>query len=704
MNFLFPIFLAGITAISLPIILHMIRRNTRKRVMFSSLMFLRTTMPRFRNRSRPENLLLLILRCIIICLLVLAFMRPFFNKPIETLPVNQGKRTVLLIDTSASMRRAGIWDRVVNQAQSVLEDIQPTDRASVITFDQNTNTIIGFESWNELDVDQRIPIVTKEISDLSPTWSSTNLGNALVTAAEAIEDDEVSTQQPIGQNQIVLISDLQQGSNIDALHNYEWPGGIELVVKSIPAKGTTNAAMQVVTNRNYLTRSDSNAKPRIRIMNSADAMVEQFQLSWTSDNPTIASEKPLDVYVPPGYSVVTEIPAEPNVITGHKLLLSGDNQDFDNTLYLAPNLENQVDILYIGNDQPEDSGQMLYYLQRAFLPTTALEPQLVAKQADNLSERDISSAQLIIITDAIQQGQIQQLRRQLESGSTVLLAIKSPDAASTLASLIDLSNVDCREAQVDKYAMISSIEFEHPLMTSFSDPRFGDFTKIHFWKYRSIDIENIPNSRILAAFDNGDPAWFEVPVGKGSLLVLTSSWQPSDSQFALSSKFVPFLYSILEYNGILSGQQSQYVVGDHVRIPKAGTSESGDIQIRKPDNSIIKLESGQEVFEQTDMPGIYTIESERGNQLFAINLPAEECRTAPMPLEEIEQLGVSFEDTSQSAEDKILQAKQNSFIKLENEQKLWRWLIIALLVVLILETWLAGWLTRPAVSDQGESK
>ena len=65
MSFLYPLFLAGITAISLPIILHLIRRHTRKRVTFSSLMFLRTTVPRFKNRSRLENLPLLILRCII---------------------------------------------------------------------------------------------------------------------------------------------------------------------------------------------------------------------------------------------------------------------------------------------------------------------------------------------------------------------------------------------------------------------------------------------------------------------------------------------------------------------------------------------------------------------------------------------------------------------------------------------------------------
>ena len=52
MNFLFPLFLAGIAAVAVPIVLHLVRRHTRDRVTFSSLMFLRTTRPRFTSRSR----------------------------------------------------------------------------------------------------------------------------------------------------------------------------------------------------------------------------------------------------------------------------------------------------------------------------------------------------------------------------------------------------------------------------------------------------------------------------------------------------------------------------------------------------------------------------------------------------------------------------------------------------------------------------
>ena len=705
MSFLYPLFLAGITAISLPIILHMIRRHTRKRVTFSSLMFLRTTVPRFKNRSRLENLPLLILRCLILCLLALAFSRPFFLKPLEGEPNPVGRRIVLLIDTSASMRRTGIWTQAVSEARSILNDLDPTDRMSVISFDQNTSTLIGFEGWSELEPGRRVATVIEEISGLSPTWSSTNLGNALVTAAEVIEDDEINDRgQGYNQGQVVLISDLQQGSNLDALHTYQWPQEVELVVKAIKAQGNTNAAMQLVTNRDYLSGAGSDELPRIRITNSADATVEQFQLSWADDDPARAASKTVDIYIPPGHSIVTDVPGEPNSIPGRKLVLKGDDHNFDNTLYLAPKLDRQINILYIGNDDAEDPEHMLYYLRRAFQPAGTFQPNVVSQRPDNsTSNTDLSATHLVVVGDSIDREHTASLRQIIEAGGTILLAMNSVDAAATIAALTGLENMNCQEAQVDEYAMLGPIDFEHPLLSPFSEPRFGDFTKIHFWKYRRINIENLSTARVLARFDNDDPALFELPVGQGSLLVLTSGWNPSDSQLALSSKFVPLLYSILEYNGVFDGQQSQYFVTDRIRIPQRRTTEPANIQVRKPDNTLIDLEAGQQDFAQTELPGIYTLESPGDNQLFAVNLAPQEFRTAPLPLDEIEQFGISFQGSSNVPVQKTLQAKQHSgLVDMENRQKLWRLMLIALLVVLIVETWLAGWLTRPAVLTQGE--
>ncbi|UCG48348.1 MAG: BatA domain-containing protein, partial [Phycisphaerales bacterium] len=127
MSFLYPLLLAGVAAIGLPILAHMIRSKARKRVEFSSLMFVPVTLPRFSKRSRIEHVLLLILRCAVFCLLAFAFSRPFFKQAPTENPTGLAKRTALLIDTSASMRRAGLWGGALGEARSVLKDAGPAD-------------------------------------------------------------------------------------------------------------------------------------------------------------------------------------------------------------------------------------------------------------------------------------------------------------------------------------------------------------------------------------------------------------------------------------------------------------------------------------------------------------------------------------------------------------------------------------------------
>jgi hypothetical protein len=198
----------------------------------------------------------------------------------------------------------------------------------------------------------------------------------------------------------------------------------------------------------------------------------------------------------------------------------------------------------------------------------------------------------------------------------------------------------------------------------------------------------------LARFDDGSAAFVEVPVGKGSLLILLSGWQPSDSQLALSSKFVPLLYSILEQSGGLKAQLSQYWVGDEVTL--VSTNGPTSLSITKPDNTTVTVAKGEK-FLQTDLPGIYAVASDPPLR-FAVNLDPVESKTAPLPIEELERLGVPLKKEKPPETVKQREQKQQQLLaaELEKRQQLWRWLVVAALVVLIFETWLAGWLTRRA--------
>ena len=77
----------------------------KERVRFSTLMFLKESPPRLTKRSHLENILLLLMRCAVICLLAISFARPYIQRAsVEPPKPNSGRRFVILLDTSASLR------------------------------------------------------------------------------------------------------------------------------------------------------------------------------------------------------------------------------------------------------------------------------------------------------------------------------------------------------------------------------------------------------------------------------------------------------------------------------------------------------------------------------------------------------------------------------------------------------------------------
>ena len=236
--------------------------------------------------------------------------------------------------------------------------------------------------------------------------------------------------------------------------------------------------------------------------------------------------------------------------------------------------------------------------------------------------------------------------------------------------------------------MLGEIAFEHPLFASLAGPQFNDFTKIRFWKYRRIDGPRLGDARVLARFENGDAAIIEKPMGKGRLVVLASGWQPADSQLARSSKFVPLMSALLESPHPRPMVAANQRVGDRVPLPAADAAAKNTI-VRKPDGALVTIARATAFFDQTDQPGLYTLDTPAGATSFAVNLDPLESKTTAMPVETIEQFGVRLVNHSRTNIDRD-QLRQMYNAELEGRQKLWRWLILSVIGILIFETWLAG--------------
>ncbi len=689
MSFLAPLFFLGALALAGPVIFHLIRRTTRQRKVFGSLMFLRPSPPRLTRRSRIEHILLLLLRCAVLGLLAAAFARPFFKQHAPAAPVQAAKRVLVLVDDSASMRRANLWADAQARASALFHAASPADQVAVFTFDRRLRPVMGFEQWNAAVPAERAALASGKLGQLSPGWSGTHLGAALIAAAETLADSDAKAPST-ARKQLVVISDLQEGSRVQPLQGYEWPRGIELSVQLVKPRHVSNASLQLLNPADDGPPT-SIQEVRIRVSNSPDSRVEQFKVGWTLGQHREFIGAALSAYVPPGQSRTVSLPIPTNRPAPDRIVLQGDEEDFDNTVFVTPPERSALTVLYVGSESESDTRQPLYFLRRAFQDTQRQTVNILRRApAQPLNPAEVQAAGLLVLAEAMPDELARALQALVANGKTLLVLFRTQQLAPTLARLLDVDGVQAQEARPDNYAMLAEVDFRHPLFAPFADPRFSDFTKIHFWRYRRLDLTAVPGARCIAKFDSGDPALIEKTVGQGRVWILTSGWDPADSQLALSTKFVPLLYSMLEQSGAPSPKPAQYLVGEEVPLGETSRDASPKT-VSAPDGRRFNLAAGQARFAETSMPGLYTLDGPAPPaRRFAVNLDPTESRTAPLALDELERLGAPL---AQPAARPALQARRQTDLRnaeLENRQKLWRWLIVTAMVVVLIETWLAG--------------
>lgn len=689
MSFLTPLYLLGLAAVSLPLVFHLIRRMPRGSYAFSSLMFLTPSPPRLTRRSRIDQWLLLLLRVAALILLAAAFARPFLRS-MARLAISDlgGRKVAILVDTSASMQRDGIWPQVVREVNQLLDDLGPGDDVALYRFGTGTETLAAFDDLAPLDPARKIAQVRAAMEAVRPGWGSSHLGSALVAVADQIDqlgNTARSDDQTV--RQIVLISDLQEGARVDALQTYQWPDDVDLVVRTVTPAASTNAGIHLAP----AAEDVSAGELRIRVSNSRDSERDQFSLHWQDSLGRAVGSDPISVYAPSGEGRVVRVPIPPAGTAANRLVLTGDDHRFDNVLFHLPPRQEELQIVYVGDDRDDDQAGPRYYLARALSSTPRRHVRLVAHTpAEEISAEELEAASMVVLT-AVSDQQTQRLKEYVETGGSILVVLKNTSPGPLLERLLG-GDLALAEVEPDDYAMFGQIDFGDALFAPFSDPRFSDFTKVHFWRYRRLTLPDNWQGRVLARFDGGAPLLLEKPLGKGRIWVLAAGWHPKDSDFSRSTKFVPLLAGMLERSSERRLVAEQYEVGDSVGLPVLrGSNAAGSV--RTPDGATLELTADATSFNETNLPGVYTLVMGDLTQQFAVNVAAEESRTATMSVDELGQRGVAPGQPVTRAE-MAKEARKMRDVELEGRQKLWQWLIAAALMVLVFETWLAGHLAR----------
>ncbi|MHC4398668.1 MAG: BatA domain-containing protein [Planctomycetota bacterium] len=439
MSFLYPLYIAGFLAVSLPLVFHLIRRMPRGRFRFSSLMFLSPSPPRLTRRSRLENKILLALRILALVLLALAFARPLWRGSAEVASGDvRGRRVAVLLDTSGSMRRGDLWQQALVEVNRVLDDLDRGDDAALFTFDAEVTEQVGFSRTAPLDPQRRVAALRAHLEGVRPTWARSNLGEALVTVAEDLHElGEGQTASAETFRHVVLVSDLQSGSRIDALQTWQWPEDVRLEIRTVTPASLSNAGLHLAAGSGGPSPQQHEPHARVRVANDRRSNADRFQLRWEGEGLASDDRLTTDVYVPPGESRVVRVKLPPEEAAADRLVLSGDDHPFDNTLYVAPVEQEEIVMTYVGSEAADDVGGLRYYLDIAFPETPYRKVRLVARRPDEpLTDDDLRQARLIVVGQSLPDSQTEQLKRYMDEGGTVLYVLTEAAAGASLGRIM----------------------------------------------------------------------------------------------------------------------------------------------------------------------------------------------------------------------------------------------------------------------------
>lgn len=671
LGFLVPAFLAGLTALLVPIVFHLRHRERDKPLRFPSLMFLRRIPIRTARRRRITDWFLLLLRAGAVALLVAAFARPFVGRAVVTTTVEPTRAVFLLLDRSLSMGHRDVWPVARDSARGVVAGLGPNDRIAVVLFDETA------EVTQPLTVDRTL--ATAAINAARPTSRGTRYAAALRAARQLAVDARGF------RTEVVVVTDMQR-SGLAGLAGMELPADLEVRGIDVAASKRPNAAVvgadiqrlpdgersRLLVSARVTSRDQTTAaKARVRLtVNGRPSGTREITLP--ANGGLAVGFDPVPLAAGRARAVVT---LEPDALTA------------DDTLQFVVPAE---EALRVGVVAPADvRGDETLFLERALAIGRTPRFALERKTAASLSTSGLRGISAVMLFDVpVPTGAAGgALEAWVKAGGGVVMAAGRRVASRGSASALMPGRVrGSVERMDDRGGVVGEVSPDHPIFRPFAGNGAAILGAARFLRYAKATPDS--GSLVLARFDDGSPLLIERTLGAGRSLLLAAPLDGTAGDFPLQPAFLPFLRRLVLHVAGYEPPPPWRITGEVSALPE-GLREP---VIATPGGALLRpaVDSGNRAVALQEA-GFYDIYEGRaaGEPItsVAVNPPALESDFTPADPREL-LLGVRRGDSTSAAA-----ATPPAPAEREGRQRLWRLLLAAAVVLLIAEMIVAnrGW-------------
>lgn len=580
-SFLAPLFLAGLAALAVPIVLHLRRRREGREVEFPSVMFLRDTPDRSERRSTIRNPWLLALRVLALALLAFAFARPLLDGESEAVAAAGPREVVVLLDRSWSMAHGDRWERARAAVEDVTRTLRSGDRSTLVLFDE--------EATAPLRSVREPARLRRAVEDAEPGAAATRLAPALRLARSVLEASGLPRRE------VVLVSDFQAGG-WSAEDPVRLPGNVTLVPRPVGSPdGWSNLSVTSLEVRRERTDGRDVAVPTARVVRRGSGDGAGAVASTVAVLEVDGRERErIQVELDGGATTVefgpVELGAEPLRAT---VRIEEDALPPDDVRHrvLAPG--RRISVLVVeGSTRPNAS----LYLRRALevSPDPPIEVEVVG---DVPSSARLAGVDVVVLNDRIVGGgERARLHSWIEAGGAVLAAPGT--AGETSGEAFGTAVGGPREPEPDGALRLGELDREHPVFRAFREAGTGSFFDTRFFRVRR--LQPADDARVLARFDDRSPALVERRIERGRALVWAATLDSFWSDLPVQPVYLPFVQRAVLHLADRSEAAPAYRVGDVLGLapdPADGAGvpppDSGErwAAVRTPGGELVEVDA-----------------------------------------------------------------------------------------------------------------
>jgi hypothetical protein len=555
MQFVYPGFLFALSALSIPIIIHLFNFRRFRRILFTNVRFLQEIKQDTRSRSRLKHLLILLCRLLAVTFLVLAFAQPLI--PAGTNAIVSGVKNVsIYIDNSFSMDAIGkngsLVETAKRKAREIANAYQPADKFQLLTndFEARHQRIVNREEFLEM------------VDDVKS-------GSSVRSLSEVITRQKDAMHSVAGNEKILLyeISDFQKSvTDLDRVSNDSL-----LQINLVPLVPSTskNIFIDTCSLATPFVQLNTQNELTIRLKNISDEDVENV---------------PVKLFINGAQRSLTSITIPANSETESKLSFSiitpgwqqamvsiaDDPVIFDDNYYLSFEVKEHLNVLSINENNPSPYISALFGNDPYF--------QLRNAAVNQLDYASFLSQNLIILNNLkdISSGLVQELKKYVDQGGALIIfpseelnieSYRLLSGSLSIPSFLQIVETEDKVSFIEKKNAVFENVFERK--TSNENIDYPVVTK-HF----QITGEAHSNQEILMRLQGGDVFLSSVQSGKGIVYLCASPLDENSSNFPRHALIVPVMLKAAMSG--FSSNQPTFTVGKNSLIELTNIQLTGD--------------------------------------------------------------------------------------------------------------------------------